>query len=177
MADGPAVCVTEMSDRLAPRQNGYVRDARRRRVPAVTLRALAADDDQRDQRRRKVVKLIRARTRQAMWQALSANAVTFIVAAYLIGKWEDRLIGRHAFQGPWRAVAILGILTLIGTIAWWSVSRATGWRRARLAVEAGFCGSCGYDLSGLHPQEDGLQVCPECGSAWRQPPSDTSAPE
>lgn len=162
-----------MSGRLAHRQNGYVRDARRQRVPAVSLRALSADNDP---RRRRAVKRIRARTRQATWQALSAHAVTFIVAAYLIGKWEDRLIGRHAFQGPWRAVAILGIFVLIGAIAWWAVSRATWWRRSRLAVESGFCGSCGYDLCGHHPQDDGLHVCPECGGAWRIP-SRLAAPE
>ena len=29
------------------------------------------------------------------------------------------------------------------------------------------CGSCGYELKGIGVQEDGCQVCPECGAAWR----------
>lgn len=45
--------------------------------------------------------------------------------------------------------------------------RAGGERIARIYARASFCGSCGYDLKGLTPAEDGCTVCTECGSAWR----------
>jgi hypothetical protein len=34
-------------------------------------------------------------------------------------------------------------------------------------ISEGRCASCGYDLGGSLPQEDGCTVCPECDAAWR----------
>ena len=159
-----------MSARTAHREHGFVRDARKQRVPAATLSALAASDQPRDSRRQRLVKLVRLKTRETMWKVLSTNALTILVTFYFLGKLEDRLVGRNVLQGLPRTAAILGVLALVGGVAWLTASRAMCARRARLAVEAGFCGSCGYDLAALHPQEsDGLIICPECGSAWRRP--------
>ncbi|MFI4898504.1 MAG: hypothetical protein ACIARR_11840 [Phycisphaerales bacterium JB059] len=40
-------------------------------------------------------------------------------------------------------------------------------RLVRAYVAEGFCGSCGFTIRGLEPEEDGCRVCPECGCAWR----------
>jgi len=44
------------------------------------------------------------------------------------------------------------------------------WRHSeevlRVLVSQGRCGSCGYELAGLLPEEDQCFVCPECGAAW-----------
>jgi hypothetical protein len=44
---------------------------------------------------------------------------------------------------------------------------AGGQRLARQYARAGYCGSCGYDVSDADAAEDGCQTCPECGAAWR----------
>jgi hypothetical protein len=146
-----------------------VRDARGWRVPSVSLRSLARADGDGDDRRRDLIARIRRRTRETAWRIAGANALWIMVVAMLWSRLEENLIGRNKFQGLPRGAAALGLLALIVAACWWSASRAIASRRARLAVEAGFCGSCGYHLAGLHPQrDDGLIVCPECGSAWRR---------
>lgn len=70
--------------------------------------------------------------------------------------------------------AIVVILALIATgIAWdLFIGRLfQRWRHreeiARALRATGRCASCGYDTSGLTPDEAGLVTCPECGGAWR----------
>jgi len=38
---------------------------------------------------------------------------------------------------------------------------------ARALRAVGRCAACGYDTSGLTPDDAGLVTCPECGGAWR----------
>jgi hypothetical protein len=146
-------------------QRGTVHDARGRRVPIVSFRDLAGADA--TGRRQALLQRIKKQTKDAAWRLAAANGVWIIVVALAWSKMEDGVIGRHAFQGLPRAAAILGVLALLLAVFWSIAVRAGRLRRARLAVKSGFCGSCGYDLTGLHPSEDGNVVCPECGSAWR----------
>jgi hypothetical protein len=38
-------------------------------------------------------------------------------------------------------------------------------------VREGHCGACGYPLPTAAAEHDGCTVCPECGAAWRVPPT------
>jgi hypothetical protein len=149
-------------------QRRTVRDARGRRVPAVSVHALAHGDTENDGRRRAIVQRIRQRTKESAWRIAGGNAFWIVIAAVTWSRVEDRIIGRDAFRGIPRVAAIVGLLCLLVGMCWWWASRTAGLRRSRLAVQAGFCGSCGYDLEGLKLQDNGHIICPECGSAWRR---------
>lgn len=76
-----------------------------------------------------------------------------------------------SFQWKWPlwlmllAAVPLGLIPPIVTI--FVMRRTMGGRLARVYAHAGYCGSCGHDLAGILPEQDGCSVCPECGSAWR----------
>ncbi len=42
-------------------------------------------------------------------------------------------------------------------------------RRITIAVDADppVCAVCGYDMAGLHVEDDHCRICPECGAAWK----------
>lgn len=68
---------------------------------------------------------------------------------------------------PWAqliAVVPMGALPALVTVV--LTRRVAGHRIARTWRLAGYCPSCGHDLSGLHADHDGSTVCPECGAAW-----------
>ena len=53
----------------------------------------------------------------------------------------------------------------LGTV--FLVRRIAARRIARVHLRAGYCGSCGYDLTALPDDAHGLRTCPECSAAWR----------
>jgi hypothetical protein len=146
----------------------FVRDGRRRRVPAVSLRDFARDPSGADTRRADVAKRLKKQTREVAWTLAGTYGFWICIVAILWSKLEDRLIGRHTFQGLPRAAAIGAVLAAAIFGFWWLAARQSRLKRVRVVVKARFCGSCGYDLQNLAPAADGLTVCPECGSAWRR---------
>ncbi len=46
---------------------------------------------------------------------------------------------------------------------------------ASASLMSGRCGACGYSLAEFAPEEDSCRVCPECGAAWKQERTTTSA--
>ncbi len=44
-------------------------------------------------------------------------------------------------------------------------------RFAGRLLRAGLCACCDYNLEGVLPESDGCRVCPECGAAWKLPPT------
>lgn len=136
-------------------------------MPIATAEMLAGGDDA-DGRRGELSAHLRKRTTNAVWQLLSANAIAIIVGAFVLARVEERVFGRNAIQGLPRFGIIIVVFAVIFGIARVVATRAQKYARARLAVAAGFCGSCGYDLSHLESAGDECTVCPECGSAWRR---------
>jgi hypothetical protein len=151
----------------ARKQHGTVRDARGRSVPAVSVRQLArADGDAASDRRRAVALRCSTQVKNAAWRLAAAHAVWIIIAALLWSKFEEDLIGRNAFQGLPRGFAVIAVFAFFITFYVWMANRSSRRLRARIAVRGGFCGSCGYDLMGLQPNDYGNLVCPECGGEW-----------
>jgi len=144
-----------------------VRDARGRRVPAVSIRELARSDSNSDDRRRKVVRDLKQQTKDMAWKIAGANAIWILTVAFIWSRTEESVIGRKAAQSSLGGA--LALLALVGVVivVWYSARRAMAVRRAKAAARAGFCGSCGYDLHALPHADDAHVVCPECGSAWR----------
>lgn len=72
---------------------------------------------------------------------------------------------------PWWGKILVPIpASVVATLLMIALVRRVAPRRiARDMVRAGYCASCGQDLTGLEPHEDGCTVCPECGAAWRVP--------
>jgi len=70
---------------------------------------------------------------------------------------------------PWWAtlVACIPMVACPALVTIFVVRRVTPQRLAQHQVRAGYCGSCGHDLTGLAPEADGCRVCSECGAAWR----------
>lgn len=71
-------------------------------------------------------------------------------------------------------VLVISIVALVLPFWKWANSR-TRLRFTRLVLEQGHCPSCGYALADIPAADDGCTVCPECGSAWRISPPDTSS--
>jgi hypothetical protein len=160
-----------------PAESRTIKDGRGRRVPAVTLGALAgAGDagDAGDARRRDLARRVRTETSEDAWRVVGRNVLWGMLLLLALRQLEDALLPRHAFEGLPRGLAVAGLLAGVAGIAWWAASRRLTRRRARLAVKAGFCGSCGYDLERLEREADGCVVCPECAAAWM--PKDPEEP-
>lgn len=62
---------------------------------------------------------------------------------------------------------LLGVPLLLVSMLVYRTLRGQAPLRAAVAVELGFCGGCGYRLTGLERAHDHCVVCPECGAAWR----------
>lgn len=149
---------------------GMVRDARGRRVPAVTAKEIARTDGKGvDDRRRTVAKSIRKMHRDIAWSIAGANVVWLFVIAAVWNRFEDKIIGRHAFQDWPRLGALILLIAIVAIVCLWLAKGRSARRRADIAVAEGFCGSCGYDLQGLtSSKKQRLVTCPECGSVWRR---------
>ncbi len=87
---------------------------------------------------------------------LPALAVPFLVPVMMrhgIAMWTIPLGAALGILGPLVMMLVLRRLMLP--------------RLVRAYVADGFCGSCGFTIRDLQPEEDACRVCPECGSAWR----------
>lgn len=80
------------------------------------------------------------------------------------------LLSATAWLGFWER---MGIYLLVGVAAVLMIRFVfrVRFREARAAqrdvlVCAGLCAGCGYSLTGLAPQHDGVVECPECDAAW-----------
>jgi hypothetical protein len=146
-----------------------IRDARGQRVRAVSLRELRHGDDRDpDGRRRNVVKIVRKLHSDLAWSITGANFIWLCLFVFVWNRFEERLFSRNVFQGWTRVGAILATFASIAAVCTWLGKRRAARRRADAALEAGFCGSCGYDLQGTHFSLESTRVtCPECGSMWR----------
>lgn len=65
----------------------------------------------------------------------------------------------------WTLGMTLGVFVMLGLIL--LLDRHEGRKlRAECETLPLGCLSCGYDLTGIPPADDGCVVCPECGAAW-----------
>ncbi len=76
------------------------------------------------------------------------------------------------YIGPSDMLAVISLSLIVGLGSAWgfyrlSVRTVDSFRLDYLMHESKRCICCGYDLSGLHREEDGCFVCPECGGAWK----------
>ena len=64
-------------------------------------------------------------------------------------------------------------LPMVGFLIFIHVALFQAFSRANICVSlhAGACPTCRYAMSDLEVQADGCTVCPECGSAWKLPPT------
>lgn len=107
--------------------------------------------------------------------------------------WDQLLDGRHEIMGFLLSLPILGVLILavvvlklpvwlsfavtglvpVGSVVMFRRFTITpffcsrGYECIQQAVRRGRCAACGYALSGLTEDDDGMIDCPECGAAWR----------
>ena len=70
------------------------------------------------------------------------------------------VLGFSVALGPLAAPVVLLAMLLVGR-------RHVRRLFVPVMLEHACCPSCGYDLTGLTPEDDGCVVCPECGAAWR----------
>lgn len=147
-----------------------VRDARGRCVLAVSVKDIARTDGvERDQRRRDVLAIMRKLDREAAWAIGGSNFMSIWIIVFLSTRLESRIIGRQTFQGWPRLATIVFLIAGFAAICIWLARGRAARRRADAAVEANFCGSCGYDLQGFAPAPNTVRqvTCPECGSTWK----------
>lgn len=152
----------------AGRWRTSVVDARGRRVPLVqSLTTIANGDPDRAARLNAVARMPKAPPTAAQWLkgiAYGALWLPVLAGAALLPAW---LAFRTSL--PWWAqiMAAIPIGALPALAIIFVTRRIAANAIARDCVRAGYCASCGQDLTGLPRADDGCLVCPECGAAWR----------
>jgi hypothetical protein len=66
----------------------------------------------------------------------------------------------------WTFLAFVPMAVLPVMMTTFVMRRSIAQRIARRYIRAGYCPSCGYDLAGVAPSQDGTRCCPECGGVW-----------
>ena len=107
------------------------------------------------------------RLTRADWLRMAPYLLLMIVAVLLMGQVPALLTFRLHLRMPWGMLAAIPIGLAPAALSVWMMRRALPRRLAGVYLRAGFCASCGQDLTGLPRAEDGCTVCPECGAAWR----------
>jgi Zn-finger nucleic acid-binding protein len=79
---------------------------------------------------------------------------------FAIRRWWP---GAPGWLGPGIQGAVGG---LVLTLLFRALLRARAPQIAPMLTDEGLCASCGYNLAGVTPAQDGLITCPECGAAW-----------
>lgn len=95
-------------------------------------------------------------------------ALLFILAFFNTMAWSNRWV--FGVRGIVTSVLVpIGFSGMMGLLimAWlkWAVEQSAP-RAADLLVGRGYCGACGYALSGLETSAEGYKVCPECSACW-----------
>lgn len=105
-----------------------------------------------------------------------------LIAGPLAYAWVSLLQGsvltvvRGAKGGVLRLLAsqaMFMVVALCVSLAanWWHLRRSASSRIVPALLAQRRCGACMYDLDSAAVDGAGCTVCPECGSAWRLPPS------
>lgn len=81
-----------------------------------------------------------------------------------------------ASQAPWAVRVCVGALMVAaGGLLGLALAGPLSGRETRHVISVylaeRLCPSCAYSLAGISAAADACTVCPECGTAWRLPPS------
>jgi len=110
------------------------------------------------------VRLSYATLRLSSWGVclLLANAMVLVVYQIIGGKFAtlNYALIRVAATSVGLVAGVLLLAAVRSRCQRGAVTQLRGLRK---------CLSCGYELRGLTPAEDGCVVCPECSAAWRLP--------
>ena len=123
--------------------------------------------------------LTRSRSREIEWKFSQSGApvrratvtatliaMPFFLLPALVVPWLVPIMVSRGHRG-W-VIPLGAALGIIGPIVMFTVLRRLMLPRlVRAYVNDGFCGSCGFTVRDLKPEDDGCRVCPECGCAWR----------
>ena len=106
------------------------------------------------------------------WLAFVASTSSPAVLVF-IPFWVSMGVGPGAFASAWTYAFMFAMVPASWFVMWilgpYTLSRLQRLDAARVAVKAGYCGSCGYALTGIEPDMCRLTTCPECGAAWACP--------
>lgn len=144
-------------------------DARGRRVPLIpTLSSMERGDADRVARLTAASRCPRDPPTPAQWaQGIVYGLIALPVL--LAGSLLPPYIAFHLSMPWWARILVAipgGVLPALATI--FIIRRLAGQAMARDWARAGYCPSCGQDLTGTPADGDGCTVCPECGAAWRR---------
>jgi len=147
-----------------------ITDDRGLRVPLVAHEpGVALGSDERSARLRAASAEPRGRpTREEIIKGIFYGVVVLpvLVVASLAPAW----LAFRTSLPTWAQIGIMSLTGVLPALVTVFVARRVGARRiARTYVKAGLCASCGYELRGTHPSEDGRHTCPECGAGWLIP--------
>jgi Zn-finger nucleic acid-binding protein len=94
--------------------------------------------------------------------ALGLVAVGITVAPFLL---------LRRYLPPGSDVTAILFLCIIIPFVWYGSTGRGGARRLKRSLKSvGVCPACGEDLSPIRRDDNGLNTCPTCRSAWRMPP-------
>ena len=82
------------------------------------------------------------------------------------------LLLRAGLFGPKLGVTLLVCFLSFGFGQIFFPGRAFARKLSKWRLGRGACAACGYALEGVHTEQDGCTVCPECGAAWKLGESD-----
>ncbi len=96
--------------------------------------------------------------------ALAGGGVGLLIWNYVIGPYV-------ALPGIWDSLAQPVFAVIVAMTFWYFGLGYVRRRRAsdltEVALNAGRCASCAYELADLPTEDDGCVVCPECHAAWK----------
>lgn len=108
------------------------------------------------------------------WQKSAFVLIALLLASYAMTHFVFPSSGSMRMANtvwPWFPVAMLTWVVMF-MIIHFRVFKP--WlKHYQLAI--GRCRACDYTLTDLVPDPDGCTTCPECGAAWRQPPTSSDA--
>ncbi|HEX2836632.1 MAG TPA: hypothetical protein VHN77_00740 [Phycisphaerales bacterium] len=117
-------------------------------------------------------------TRRGGWATWAVAICVFVLPAVLtfVPFWVSLLARRRWLESIWMYVWTLAMVPVAWACTWvlgpHALTPPQRARAAKVAVRAGFCGSCGYPLAPT-PQA----TCSECGARWNTAGPDELPPK
>ena len=100
----------------------------------------------------------------------AALAFGIALPLIIIGLFIHSIVTGDFGGGPFARSAALAYFSVVPLVIWYGLKTARFGKVAGAMLKHGRCPHCGYDLTGLAPDDaDGATVCPECGCAWNLP--------